>query len=811
MVRGRWWAILAVTALVAPAGAAERARADAVGDVHPLMGTEPGAPDFGTGGGAGGTFPGAVLPFGLASFSPDTTPTAGNPAGGYTASDRRLHGFSLTHYSGAGCASLQDVPLLPTTVAVRRSPALPGSSDRLPAYVPRFDHAHESASPGDYRVTLDPGTPRAIRAELTATLRTAVGRFTYPPAGTPTMLVDAGGSAMANGDAAVRIDPGAREVSGTAESGAFCVQPARYRVFFAARFSRGFASFGTWRRQAVGRGSRAAHDAVEHPINYKPIPGGPLELPGNPSTSAQTGAWVSFARGRRAQSVEVRVGVSFTSVAQARGNLRAEAQGRRFAALRSRARATWRDALGRARVHGGLARDRATFATSLYHALIEPSTISDADGRYRGMDGRLHRARGWTKLGDVSGWDVYRGQVQLMAMLFPRRASDLARSLLADAAQSGCLPRWPLATMQTNIMVGDPADPIIAGVHAFGARGFDARAALRTMVRGAERPCHTAGGDYTQREALAEAERIGYVPQDLAVDVTGHTIGRRDRPWGPAATTLEYATADWAISRLAHRLGDAATSTAFARRARRWRKLVNPATRAIEPRLADGSFLPDYDPASGIGFVEGNGAQYAWAVPHDPLGLAATMGGRAAALRRLDRLFTHLNAGPHAPFAYLGNEPGLGTPWLYDWLGRPSGTQRVVRRALVELYRPTPGGMPGNDDGGTMSAWWVLGALGFYPAVPGDEVLALGSPLFPRAVLRLPRGRLVVDAPRAARSRPYVRAMALDGHAVTRPWLRWRDLSGGGVLRVALSAAPDRSWGAAPADAPPSQSRPRGG
>jgi putative alpha-1,2-mannosidase len=194
-------------------------------------------------------------------------------------------------------------------------------------------------------------------------------------------------------------------------------------------------------------------------------------------------------------------------------------------------------------------------------------------------------------------------------------------------------------------------------------------------------------------------------------------------------------------------------------------------------------------------------------VPHDAGGLVRALGGRAAAARRLDAFFSRLNAGPSEPFAFLGNEPSLGAPWLYAWAGRPWRTQAVVRRALLGLYGTGPGGMPGNDDGGTLSAWWLLSALGLYPADPGRDTLALAGPLFPRVTVRLPGGRLVVEAPRAARSRPYVRGVRLDGRAVRRPWLRFAALRRGGHLRFALSARPDRRWGAAPGYAPPSLTR----
>ncbi|MBV9915362.1 MAG: GH92 family glycosyl hydrolase [Solirubrobacterales bacterium] len=796
------FAVLAGVGCVAAPAVAEVGAA-ALREVNPFMGTGVGAADFGTGGGSGATFPGASLPFGMVQFSPDTIPTTANFAGGYSYGDRQLRGFGLDHFSGAGCAMFQDVPILPTTAPVTIAPRRPGSSDLQPRYIPTFSHAHESASPGSYRVTLDPGTPRAIESALTATTRTADGRFTFPRTRHASVLFDVGGSALANYAAAVHVDAARREVSGSATSGNVCFQPTRYKLYFVARFSRPFVGHGTWVKQRLTPGGNSAADANPKASNYKPVPGGPPSLPGNPSTGAQAGAYVSFDT-RRGRQVMVQVGVSFTSLAGAKRNLDAEAAGRSFAALRSAAQQVWIRQLAEAQVSGGSRRDRALFYTSLYHALLDPNTFSDVDGRYRGMDGSIHVAHGFTMLANVSGWDVYRAQTQLMAMLAPRRASDLVRSLLADAAQSGCLPRWPYANQQTNIMVGDPSDPIIADAYAFGARGFSLAGAVRAVVRGATRPCHTSNGDYTEREALRQYLRLGYVPQELNSNVTGHTLSARSNPWGTAATTLEYALADFTVSRLAAAAGDRGSSDRFLARSGNWRRILNPATGYVQPRFSSGAWLHPFDPSDANGFVEGNGAQYTWLVPQDAGGLIRALGGRAIARRRLDQFFARLNAGPTMPYAYLGNEPTLATPWLYDWAGTPARASVVARRALRGLYAPTPDGMPGNDDGGTMSAWWVLASLGLYPAIPGTDTLALSAPLFPQATLHLPAGTVHISAPGADRAIAYIRTLRVGNKPWSRTWLTFAQLRGGAWVRFGLTRDARVQWGTAPADAPPS-------
>lgn len=794
-------------ALVAASAGSASARTppDLTKYVNPFSGTDAGAPDFGTGGGAANTYPGATMPFGMLNWSPDSAPSVVNSPGGYSYPDTKLRGFSLSHLSGAGCPVYQDVPFLPTTTAVTRSPVAPASTDWQPEFVPSFSHADERARPGYYQVGLNPGTPEAIRSELTVTSRTGLGRFEFPATRTATMLINPGGSGFANSSADVRIDPAGREVTGSAEGGQFCINRNRYRVYFAARFDRPFAAFGTWRRQVLLPGSTSSADASPVAVNYAPNPVGPDSFPGNPSSTAQAGGYLTF-DARQDQTMQVKVAISYVSVDAARRNLDAENRGWDFAAKRAAATAAWNRLLGRARVSGGSLPRRRMYYTALYHALLSPRTFSDADGTYMGMDGQLHAQSGRTKYTDFSGWDIYRTQVPLLAMLVPGRTGDMLQSLVNDARESGCLPKWSVANGQTNVMVGDPADLIISGADAFGVRGYDRGAAMTAMLRGANELCEsTVAGPYVQRQALAEYLRLGYVPRESNSPLgNATTVFNPAGVWGAAATTLEYTAADFAIARMAGRMRDAATAKTFLERAGNWRKLFNPATGYIEQRSAAGAFAPGYDPASDDGFVEGSGGQYTWAVPYDVAGLIKAMGGREATIKRLDAFFSKLNAGPRSDHAYLGNEPTLGTPWLYAWLAQPHKTQRIVRDALLGLYDASPKGYPGNDDLGTMSAWYVLSALGVYPAIPGTDVLTLGSPLFPRAQLQLGRKVLHIRAHGASDTAAYVRSLSLRRNCVTRPWLRWRDLRRGGTLRFHLATKPITRWGARRSDRPPS-------
>ena len=738
--------------------------------VDPMIGT-------GTGGDVVGeinTFPGATLPFGMIQWSPDN----GNYAGyNYTAGP--IRGFSLTHAS-VGCEAFGDIPILPMVGAVGATPW---------THAERFSHATEHAEPGYYAVTLDDSK---VRTELTATLRAGLGRFTFPASDAAQVLVKAGASLAGNSHSAIRVVSD-DEVVGEATTGWFCGEGENeYTVYFAIKFERPFTAHGVWDgRTTTPGGDHARRDLPDAGYQARHQPG--------------AGAWLTFDT-RAQRTLRMKVALSWTGIDGARRNL-AGIPGWDLAPVRKAARARWNDVLGRIRIAGGSDAERTMFYTALYHALLHPNTFNDIDGRYIGFDGKLHQvASGHTQYANFSDWDTYRSLAPLQGWLFPREASDMAQSLVNDAEQGGWIPRWPMANGYTGVMNGDNSVPLMVNLYMFGARDFDTATALEYMVKGATTAAPAQWG-YVERQGIADYQRLGYVPNDRAL--VGHV--RKG-----ASQTLEYAIDDFTIGRFADALGEDAIARTYAKRAQNWRSIFDPATRYLRPRDSNGDFPagPGFVPPKKgqfgqDGFEEGNAEQYRWFVPHDIAGLVEAMGGSATVIPELDRFFSRLNVGPNAPYQWCGNEVDFAMPWLYDHLGQPWKTQALVRRIQRELYAPTPDGLPGNDDLGAQSSWYVWSALGLYPVTPGTADLALHTPLFPDIELRLGNGHtLRIRAPAADDDHVHIDSLRVDGKAWTRTWLPPALVRDGGDLEFTLSPSPNTQWGTAEDAAPPSYSAP---
>jgi predicted alpha-1,2-mannosidase len=769
-------------------GAAQAA--DLSSEVNPFIGTTNG----------GNTYPGATLPFGMVAFSPEETPLPGRnypiaAPGGYEWRANGIRGFSLTHLSGTGCTGASgDIPIMPVTKPVELSPA---ADDSFAMYSSFFSHVDEQASPGSYRVALANG----VTVDLGATLRTGSARFTWPRDKPANLLFRTSDSEIGSSDASVKVDPAKREVTGSVTSGNFCgyLSPDRresyYRLYFVAELDQPFTPGGAWQDLALMPGAGEAHGGTTYGDR------------GHPPGRKGSGAWIVFDP-VRTPVVNVRIGVSYVSLANARANLAAEnPAGTTLEHVREAARKIWNEKLGQVAVTGGLKDERTVFYTALYHVLLGENTYSDANGEYAGFDRKVHRVAGHQRIqyANFSGWDVYRSQLQLVTWLDPRVGSDIAQSLLNQASQNnGVWDRWTHVTGATSVMNGDPSPPAIAAIAAFGGRDFDVKSAYASLLKAATTPT-TLDLNHRGCPVQCVGERPG-LDQWLRL----HYMPAGAPGWGSAADTLELAAADFGISQLAEQNGDAANARLFRERAGWWRNLFNPATGYIQPRNADGSWKAvDFNVENDDDYVEGSGAQYLWMVPFDPKGLFDMLGGTDKASQRMDHFF-YKDDGSLAvtksgyAHAELDNEPSIASPWLYDFAGAPWKTQEIVRAAMKQIWTNAPNGISGNDDLGEMSSWYVWAALGMYPLYPGRADLVLGSPLFADVRISRPGGVLVIHATGAEMDAPYVTALSANGNATSRPWLPASFAVRGGTLDFTLAKTPDKAWGASPVDAPPS-------
>ncbi|MEU0794972.1 lectin [Amycolatopsis sp. NPDC005961] len=738
---------LAAAGLIPTPASAAQLVTDPASLVNPFIGTSNAADDF----------PGADVPFGMVQWSPDTPSRP--DGGGYEYKDSSITGFSLTHLSGPGCGADGDVPILPTVGAVNTGASV------------SFSHSNESASPGAYSVNLGNG----VNTELTAALRSGIGRFTFPSTSQANLQFKLNGSQNGTSNQTwTVVSP--TEVSGSVTSGHFCGAGFTYTLYFDVVFDRPFSSSGT-----------AAAAAVTPKASPGKLHGSAAAAPAV-ADAGPGSAYVRFDTTSN-PTVQAKVGISYVSTANAVANRAADIPAFDFAATKQAAHDSWNSLLGRIQVAGGTAAQQRVFYTALYHSLLHPNVFSDRNGQYIGFDNQVHTvASGHSAhYANFSGWDIYRTQAQLSALLAPAQTSDIAQSMIADYAQGGGLPKWSQNNGETYVMVGDPGTAILASYYAFGARNFDTAAALQAML-------HEASALNNVRPGLNATNAPGYLPANGTYQCCNF--------YGPVSTQLEYDTADFALSAFAGALGDTANQAFYAGRAQNWKNTFNAASGFMQPKDASGAWTGGFNPASGSNFVEGTSWQYTGMVPFNVAGLAAARGGNASLVSYLDSVLAGFH-GSGGSQADLGNEPSLELPWEYDYVGQPYKTQKVVRQVQDQIWTDAPGGLAGNDDLGAMSAWYVFSALGFYPMTPGTADLALGSPLFTQAVVTLPSGNtLTVNAPAAADNAPYVQSASWNGAAWNNAYAPTSTLRSGGTLAFALGTSANTSWAAS--NPPPS-------
>jgi len=772
-----------IAASPAKAGAASSA-IDPCSLVDPFIGT----------GGHGHTYPGASLPFGMVQLSPDTNNQTWDASSGYHHDDPTIMGFSHTHLSGTGVGDMLDVLVVPATGVVRLDP---GASqrpeagyhsryDRTPqgltpgrldlsalGYRSRFDHADEKASPGYYRVRLkDSG----VEAELTATMRAGLHRYRFPTEAPAHLLIDfSHGSREGDRDRS-RVSEALLEWrDGMLVGGRRVHQWADGRqIYFALEVSQ-------------------APRAVRLYSNDQPLDPDAVRAEG-----AQLKCVLDYGD-TLSGPLLVRVGISGVDVEGAIRNLRAELPGWDFDGTHAAARRAWQEELSRAVISGGDEADRQIFYTALYHTLLAPTLFSDFDGRYRGMDTAIHRLPdGEANFSTYSLWDTYRALSPLFTLMHPKRAGQMAQGLVRMAAESPAGPPiWPLQGIETFCMNGWHSAVVLAEAAAKRLPGVDLARAWPIYRR---RAFEDRFGDLPSYRAL------GYLPCDRVAE--------------SVSKTLEYAYDDWAMARLAEAAGAQEDAGALRRRSRNYHNLFDPKTGYMRPKLANGQWAEPFDPrevshgADWLDFTESDAWQATFVPQHDLHAYIEAFGGAKAFEARLDEFFTtspDIGAGAPPDIAGLvgqyahGNEPCHHIAYLYAYAGAHHKTQACVRMLLRSMYRAEPDGLPGNEDCGQMSAWYVLSALGLYPVDPVSGIYVFGAPLFERAELQIGDGRrLIVEAPGNGPATPFVQSVQWNGRPHSHAWIAHSALIEGGRLSFHMGAQPNRAFGAAMADRPPS-------
>jgi len=720
-------------------------------------------PFVGTGGipwACGMLFPGATTPFGMVRLSPDTSYPGGfvidnMGTAGYYYGHTNTWGFSHTRLSGTGAVDGGHFRITPRVGA-----SDPGERLSNPL---GLDHVQEQAAPGYYGVWLnDPG----ILVELTATPRAGVHRYTFSPGSDPHLLLDAT-SHLAKGRAEegrIEVLPETGEVAGEARLfGAFSGRYGGLKGYFVARFDPPFVGYGTWVDGTLEEGrSLAQGDDV--------------------------GADLWFAPDASGAVVEVKLGISFVSPEGARANLEAEAGGSDFDRLHAEAVDAWEQALGRLPFETGSDEVRTVFSTALYHAMIMPTLFTDVTGEYLGFERQVGVADGFTYRTDLSLWDTFRTEHPLLVLLAPEVQRDSLKSLVRMARIGGALPRWPSGGGYTGSMFGTPADMVVAESYLKGITDFEVDEAYAFMkITALGPPPPGARG----RDGIEDCLAFGYCPADrmsLAV-----------------SRTLEYAWADASIALLAEALGHEQEAADFRARSLDYRLTWNPATAYFHARNADGTwfepFLPNmtsfYDELFGNIFVEdyceGSPRHWRWTAPHDPEGLLELFGGSGFFVSELETFLEEaspeMGAVDPGPAYWQGNQHDMHAIYLFNEAGRPDLTQKWVRWALTDRYGPAEDGLDGNDDGGTLSSWYVLSAMGLYP-VAGSDRYWVGAPLLDRADI-VPAGSvaLTVVAENQSPDHPYVQQATLNGVRLCEPFLNHADLTPGSTLVFTMGPA----------------------
>ncbi len=708
----------------------------------------------------GATNPGAVVPQGMVSVTPFNV--TGSEANMFD-KDKRwwsmpfayentwFTGYSHVNLSGVGCPDLGVILLMPTTGPVVAAVENYGST-----------YSNQLASPGYYSNYLN---KYGIKTEVTASQRGGLSRFTFPK-GQSNILLNLGTGLTNETGASLRI-VNDREIEGSRMTGSFCYNDGSERpVYFVLRFSQKADGFGAWKKmpkmQAEDSWSSTSGKYKYYSDYQYPLSGDDI------------GAWFSFST-KADESIMVKVGISYVSTANARENLDAEIPDFNFEKTHQTARERWEEVLSCIEVEGGTKEQKTIFYTSLYHINLHPNVLNDINGQYPMMEsygvGQLKNQNRYTVF---SLWDTYRNVHPFLSLVYPDLQLDMMRSVLDMYRESGWMPKWELNSRETHVMEGDPAIPMLVDSYLRGIRFFDMETAYEGMYKSAT----TRGVDNKLRPDIDPYLEKGYVPLEEEFD-------------NSVSHALEYYIADWNLAQIAKVLNKEADYQRFYQQSLRYGEYFDPEFNMIRPKLANGEFLTPFDPHQGEnfepcpGFHEGTAWQYTFYVPHDIPGLMELMGGKKVFVNTLQKVFDE-------GLFDMANEPDINYPYLFNYAkGEEWRTQKEVNRLINTHYKATPGGIPGNDDCGTLSAWLVFSMMGFYPVCPGDMDYAITSPIFDKITLHLSKGgarnkKLVISTIKESPSSVYIKKMTRNGQRWKDYFISHQELTEGGELTFYL-------------------------
>ena len=720
--------------------------------VNPFIGTS----NYGT------TNPGAVCPQGLMSVTPFNVMGAESNkfdkdsqwwSAPYTSDNNYFTGFAHVNLSGVGCPELGGLLLMPTAGDLNVDYSQYGSA-----------YTEEVAKPGYYGTKL---TKYGIKAEATASMRTGLSRFTFP-AGKGNILLNLGEGLTNETGATVRI-VNDTEIEGSKLMGTFCYNPqAVFPVYFVMKVSKAPKQMGYWKKQRPMKGVEAEWDGYSG--KYKLYTKYNRDMSGD-----DVGVWFTYDNEAN-EVIEVKMGVSFVSIENARLNMNTEQPDFNFDKVSKAAREQWNSDLSRVLVEGGSKDEKTIFYTALYHMLIHPNILQDVNGEYPMMESLKTGKTSGNRYTVFSLWDTYRNVSQLMTLLFPERQVEIIRTMVDMYKESGWLPKWELFGRETLTMEGDPSIPYIVDAWMRGIRDFDVETAYQAMRKGATTP-----GEFNlMRPDANDYFTKGYVPL-------------REKFDNSVSHALEYYIADWNLSKFAQSLGKKEDAKLFYDRSMGYKHYYSKEYGTLRPILPDGTFYSPFDPLQGAnfepspGFHEGNSWNYTFYVPHDIAGLTKLMGGKKQFVDKLQMVFDK-------KYYDMANEPDIAYPYLFsNFKGEEWRTQKTVRGLLRDYYHNAPNGLPGNDDTGTMSAWAVFAMMGFYPACPGDVNYTLTSPLFDKVTIKLnpdyyKKGELVIGTNRTHADEIYIQEVKAGSKKLNGYFISHDELVNAGSIEYKLKA-----------------------